>query len=71
MWRMAKQSKKADADAAKLTVYSRIDPDTVNSLDKIAESMRPKPTRAQLIDAACAEYVERHGKGAKRPQEGD
>ena len=48
---------------AKLTIYSRIDPATVAALDAIRDSMRPKPTRAQLIDAALAEYVERHGAG--------
>jgi hypothetical protein len=44
-------------------IYSRIDPATVAALDAIRGAMRPKPTRAQLIDAALAEYVERHGKG--------
>jgi hypothetical protein len=46
---------------AKIVIYTRIDPATVAALDAICESMRPKPTRAQLIDAALAEYVERHG----------
>jgi hypothetical protein len=57
---MAKQSKQPDGDA-KVVIYSRLDPATVAALDAICESMRPTPTRAQLIDAACAEYVERHG----------
>lgn len=47
---------------AKITIYSRIAPDTIEALDRICELMRPKPTRAQLIDTALAEYVERHGK---------
>jgi hypothetical protein len=50
---------------AKVVIYCRIDPDTVSGLDDICEAMRPKPTRAQLIDAACAEYVERHSKRGK------
>ena len=45
---------------AKIVIYTRIDPATVLALDAICEQMRPKPTRAQLIDAALAEYVERH-----------
>ena len=49
----------AESDA-KIVIYSRVDPATVAALDEICESMRPKPTRAQLIDAALAEYVERH-----------
>ena len=56
--------KKTEQAEAKIVIYSRIDPETVASLDQICESMRPKPTRAQLIDAALAEYVERHGKDA-------
>jgi len=46
---------------AKIVIYTRVDPMTVSALDEIAAGMRPKPTRAQLIDAALAEYVERHG----------
>lgn len=52
----------ADGDKAKIVIYSRVDPKTVDAIDAICETMRPKPTRAQLIDAALAEYVERHGK---------
>lgn len=52
-------SKKA-AQGAKVVVYTRIERATVDALDDICESMRPKPTRAQLIDAALAEFVERH-----------
>lgn len=52
--------------AAKVVIYSRIDPATVAALDEIADAMRPKPTRAQLIDLAVAEYVERHGAASKR-----
>ena len=43
---------------AKEVIYCRVAPDTIAALDSICESMRPKPTRAQLIDAALAEYVE-------------
>lgn len=52
-------SKKA-AQGARIVIYTRIDPATIVALDEICDSMRPKPTRAQLIDAALAEYVERH-----------
>lgn len=45
----------------KIAIYCRVAPPTVAALDRICESMRPQPTRAQLIDAALAEYVERHG----------
>jgi hypothetical protein len=51
------------ADAAKVVIYSRIDKATVAALDEMRARMRPKPTRAQLIDAALAEYVERHRDG--------
>ena len=47
---------------AKIVIYCRVDPATVDALDRICEGMKPQPTRAQLIDAALAEYVERHGK---------
>jgi predicted transcriptional regulator len=50
---------------AKIVIYTRIDPATVAALDVICEQMRPKPTRAQLIDAALAEYVERHAHEAQ------
>jgi hypothetical protein len=53
----------------KVVVYCRVAPDTIAALDRLCQAMRPVPTRAQLIDAALAEYVERHdpgrGKGAK------
>ncbi|HWE96135.1 MAG TPA: ribbon-helix-helix protein, CopG family [Tepidisphaeraceae bacterium] len=47
----------------------RVDPEVIAALDEIAASMRPTPTRAQLIDVAVAEYVERHGKAARRKNE--
>lgn len=59
-----KQAERPESDA-KIVIYSRVDPATVAALDEICEAMRPKPTRAQLIDAALAEYVERHGKGGQ------
>jgi hypothetical protein len=62
---MAKRTPTAESDA-KEVIYCRIDPATVRALDEICESMRPKPSRAQLIDAACAEYVDRHGKSADK-----
>ena len=60
-----KRTERPEKDA-KIVIYSRVDPVTVDALDKICESMRPKPTRAQLIDAALAEYVERHGKNSDK-----
>jgi predicted transcriptional regulator len=60
---MAKTTK-PESDA-KIVIYTRVDPETVAALDAICESMPIKPTRAQLIDAALAEYVERHGKAGK------
>lgn len=59
---MSHMGKRGNGSGAKMAVYSRIERTTVAALDEIRESMRPKPTRAQLIDVACAEYVERHGK---------
>ena len=66
---MAKRKERPQLDA-KIVVYTRIDPATVAALDAICQSMRPKPTRAQLIDAALAEYVERHGKDGRAKKEG-
>ena len=62
---MGKKRIDAEESSAKIVVYSRVDPATVAALDEICDAMRPKPTRAQLIDAALAEYVERHHKTAK------
>ena len=45
---------------AKEVIYCRVAPDTIAALDRICDAMPVKPTRAQLIDAALAEYVERH-----------
>jgi hypothetical protein len=57
------------AKSARVVVYCRIDPDTISGLDEIAETMKPQPSRAQLIDQACAEYVANHlkrrGRGEK------
>jgi hypothetical protein len=66
---MAKRKVRPQSDA-KIVIYTRIDPATVVALDAICDSMRPKPTRAQLIDAALAEYVERHGKDGRAKEEG-
>ena len=67
---MGKNTSSEESDA-KVVIYCRIDPATVAGLDEIANAMRPKPTRAQLIDVACAEYVERHGKNShSRPKGG-
>ena len=44
----------------KIVVYCRIAPTTIAELDLICDSMRPKPTRSQLIDVALEDYVQRH-----------
>jgi predicted transcriptional regulator len=54
-----------DESTAKIVIYTRISPATVAALDVIREAMRPRPSRAQLIDAALEEYVERHRKPVK------
>jgi hypothetical protein len=51
----------SSVSGAKIVIYTRIKPKTVEALDEIRESMPFTPTRAQIIDAALAEYVERHG----------
>lgn len=53
-------------ESGKLAIYSRIDRDAVDALDAIAESMDPQPTRAQLIDRAVREFVERNRAKGKR-----
>lgn len=64
---MAKKTSRPTADA-KIVIYTRIDPATVAALDAIRGKMRPKPTRAQLIDAALAEYVELHGQHTREAE---
>ena len=51
----------------KEVIYCRIAPATIQALDRLCESMRPRPTRAQLIDAALEEYVQRH-EGKRLPR---
>ena len=43
---MAKKRTARPVTDAKIVIYSRVDPATVEALDKICEAMRPKPTRA-------------------------
>jgi predicted transcriptional regulator len=61
---MKKRNKIDDQDARdpRIVIYTRIKSETVHALDEIRESMPFTPTRAQVIDAALAEYVMRHGK---------
>jgi hypothetical protein len=68
---MARRSKTENRDVAdpKIVIYTRIKPETVDALDEIRESMPFTPTRAQIIDAALAEYVDRHGRAAKKQRE--
>jgi predicted transcriptional regulator len=54
-----------------MVIYTRVDPSTVAALDELCEAMLPRPTRAQLIDVALAEYVERRRKpNANRRRKG-
>jgi predicted transcriptional regulator len=48
------------ADPSKLAIYCRIDRQAVEALDVIAGGMDPQPSRAQLIDRAVREFVERN-----------
>ena len=60
---MAKSDKGArgrPADTSKLAIYCRIAKQAVQGLDAIAEGMDPQPSRAQLIDRAVREFVERN-----------
>lgn len=61
---MAEQMKKRGRPGKpeKMGIYSRIDKGLVGKLDVIAAKMRPTPTRAQLIELAVQQYVDRGGK---------
>ena len=51
-------------ETGKLAIYCRIDRTAITALDAIAGGMDPQPSRAQLIDRAVREFVERNkGKG--------
>lgn len=53
-------------ETGKVAIYSRIDAAAIDALDAIVKGMDPKPTRAQLIDRAVREFVERNrGKGKR------
>jgi hypothetical protein len=58
---MSKQQKDEHSDA-RIVIYTRIKSETVDAIDEIRESMPFTPSRAQVIDAALAEYVQKHGK---------
>jgi hypothetical protein len=55
-------------DSERIVIYTRIKSETVEALDAIRESMPFVPSRAQVIDAALAEYVERHGSTTATPK---
>ena len=57
---MAKRKADLKLQDAKVVVYCRIDPATIEGLDRIAKSMQPQPNRAALIDLACAKFVQQH-----------
>ncbi len=63
---MAKDQKKRGrpADPTKIIIWSRIDAGAIKAIDAIADTMKPKPSRAQLIDLAVQEFVEK--RSAKR-----
>jgi len=56
---MNRRSKHDEGDS-RIVIYTRIKSETVEALDNIREAMPIVPTRAQVIDAALAEYVQRH-----------
>jgi hypothetical protein len=60
---MSKKDAKEGED--RIVIYTRIKSSTVQALDEIRDAMAYTPTRAQVIDVALAEYVEKHGKRAK------
>ena len=62
-----KKRNKADSADSRVVIYTRIKSETVDALDEIREGMPFTPTRAQIIDAALAEYVERHAKKHREP----
>lgn len=47
-------------DSSKTPVWCRIDTAAIGALDAMAGSMDPQPSRAQLIDRAVREFVERN-----------
>lgn len=58
---MKKRSRAVDNNTdSRIVVYTRIKSETVHALDEIREAMPFTPTRAQMIDVALAEYVEKH-----------
>lgn len=67
---MAKRAELKDWDG-KTVIYMRIDKKIVSGLDQICESMPTKPKRTQLINAALAEYVDRHAKHDRRGKSAD
>lgn len=53
-------------DKSKMPLYCRINREAVERLDAIAAEMRPQPSRAQLIDLAVQEFVERRSGSASQ-----
>jgi hypothetical protein len=58
---MAKKttSRGRPADPSKIPIWCRIDKKAIGAIDQIARTMDPRPSRAQLIDLAVREFVER------------
>lgn len=57
-----KRKRGRPAKVGKMGIYSRIDKILVEKLDGIAQRMQPTPTRAQLIELAVRQFVDRGGK---------
>ena len=68
---MKKRSRTTDNNSdSRVVVYTRIKSETVQALDEIREAMPFTPTRAQVIDVALAEYVEKHAPAKQRHPSG-
>jgi predicted transcriptional regulator len=53
-------------EQAKTIIAARVAPGTGEKLDTIAATMKPKPSRSQLVELAIEEFIERRvpkGKG--------
>lgn len=59
---MAEQTRRV----AKIIVNTRIDPENVAKLDEIAETIRPRPSRSEMVDLAVSEYVQQHHPGTSK-----
>jgi predicted transcriptional regulator len=65
---LAVMTPKDERRQAKIIVNARVDPDVVDKLDQIADAMRPRPSRSEMVDLAITEFVERHSAESKKKQ---